>query len=192
MNDTRSYSMTTRSAAAQATHDRIVQVASDLFLARPYGEVTLATIARAAGVSHQTVLNHFGTKAGVVAAVAGSMHDRTSAVRAAEPGDGAGALRALVDDYERIGDANVGWANEDLPELRPHLDAARAGHQRWLESVYDADLPDDPAERRRAIHALHAATDVFTWKLLRRDLGLDRDETESTIARLVAGVLRGD
>jgi AcrR family transcriptional regulator len=192
MNETRPYSMTTRSAAAEATHDRIVDVAADLFLAHAYAEVTLATIAGAAGVSHQTVLNHFGSKAGVVAAVAAVMGERTMAARDAEPGDLAGAIHALVDDYEHIGDANVRWAVEDIPELAPHLDGARAGHQAWLEEVFDADLPHEPEARRRAVHALHAATDVFVWKLLRRDLGLDRDETESTIVRLAAGVLRGD
>jgi AcrR family transcriptional regulator len=192
MNDTRSYSMTNRSAAAEATHDRIVEAASELFLAHSYGDVTLTTIAKAAGVSHQTVLNHFGTKAGVVAAVAEVMGQRTTDARRTEPGDLVGAVHALVGEYERMGDANVRWAVEDIPELAPHMDGARAGHQAWLQEVFDAQLPDEPDARRRAVVALHAATDVFTWKLLRRDLGLDRDETESTMARLAAGVLRGD
>ena len=39
------------------------------------------------------------------------------------------------------------------------------------------------------INALHAATDVYTWKLLRRDLGLSRAETEKTIVRIVEGLL---
>ena len=192
MNDTRSYSMTTRSAASEATGRRIVDAATELFLAQAYADVTLATIAKAAGVSHQTVLNHFGTKAGVVAAVAATMGDRTTSARRADPGDLAGAVHALVGEYERMGDANVRWAVEDIPELAPHLAAGRASHQEWLATVFAADLPDDPDARRRTVHALHAATDVFTWKLLRRDLGLDRDQTESTIARLVAGVLQGD
>ena len=41
------------------------------------------------------------------------------------------------------------------------------------------------------MHALHAATDAYTWKLLRRDLHLSRTETEKTMADLVVGVLRG-
>ena len=52
-------------------------------------------------------------------------------------------------------------------------------------------LPTTPAARKRAVHALHAATDVYTWKLLRRDLGLSRTETEKTMADLVVGVLEG-
>ena len=36
---------------------------------------------------------------------------------------------------------------------------------------------------------LHAALDVFTWKLLRRDLGLSQDEVELQMTDLVRGVL---
>ena len=48
--------------------------------------------------------------------------------------------------------------------------------------------PDGKA-RRRVVNALHAATDVYTWKLLRRDLGVTRAETERTMVRLVDGTL---
>ena len=70
----------------------------------------MAAIAAAAGVSHQTVLNHYESKEGVVLAVAELLRDETTQARnAAEPGDVAGALQALVDDYEQMGDANVRW-----------------------------------------------------------------------------------
>ena len=52
-------------------------------------------------------------------------------------------------------------------------------------------LPTAASARRHAICALHAATDVYTWKLLRRDLKRTRTETEKTIVDLVAGVLKG-
>ena len=57
--------------------------------------------------------------------------------------------------------------------------------------MFGASLPVPKAARARTIHALHAATDVYTWKLLRRDLRLTRAETERTMADLVVGVLRG-
>lgn len=192
METTRPYSMATRSARAEATRSRIVEAATALFLEHAYAEVTLARIAEAAGVSHQTVLNHFESKAGVVAAVV--EHGRTQTVAArstAAPGDVAGAVRALVGEYERMGDANHRWANEGLPELDPMLDEARAGHQAWLVETFGFALPTGRAERRRAVHALHAATDVSTWKLLRRDLRLSRAETEKTTVALVEGILRG-
>ena len=48
---------------------------------------------------------------------------------------------------------------------------------------------DEPAEARRVLLGLHAALDVFTWKLLRRDLGLSQDEVELQMTDLVRGVL---
>jgi AcrR family transcriptional regulator len=43
--------------------------------------VTLARIARAAGVSHQTVINHFGGKEVVVVAVAELLKEQTESAR---------------------------------------------------------------------------------------------------------------
>jgi hypothetical protein len=50
-------------------------------------------------------------------------------------------------------------------------------------------LPTRSDARARCINALHAATDVYTWKLLRRDLKLSRAETERTMVELANGVL---
>jgi len=195
MNTSRSYSMGVRAERAAATRGRIALAAKDLFLQQPYEAVTLAEIARASGVSHQTVLNHFESKEGVVLAAAELMAAETSGPRyAAEPGDVAASVRALVGEYERMGDANFRWAAraETLGEVAGLLDDARAGHQQWLADMFGARLPTAAAPRRRAVNALHAATDVYVWKLLRRDLGMTRAETEKTMALLVEGVLEGE
>jgi hypothetical protein len=57
--------------------------------------------------------------------------------------------------------------------------------------MFGEALPTSRVARRRAVHALHAATDVYTWKLFRRDLRLSRAETEKLMADLVVGVLEG-
>ena len=156
--------------------------------------MTLAAIARTAGVSHQTVLNHFGSKEGVAAAVADELAKTIEDLRTAvEPGDVAGAVWAVVEQYEHSGDSNVRWAMaaDKLDALAPRVEEARRYHQEWLQRTFADELPTDPAARRRAVGALHAATDVYTWKLLRRDLRLSRSDTEQTMADLVVGVLRG-
>src|SRR5262249_45446836 len=130
------YEMVARAEGVAATRDRIVQAALTLGLEQAYEDITLAAIARAAGVSHQTVLNHFGPKDQAAAAAAERLARDTAAARArAKPGDVAGALGVLVGEYERFGDANVRWAlaSERLGALAPLLDAARAGHQAWIE-----------------------------------------------------------
>jgi len=192
MKATRTYTMGSRAEATAATRDRIAREAAALFIEHPYEDVTLAAIAQAAGVSHQTVLNHYESKDGVVLGVVELMRAERHTVRHSEAGDVAGAVRALVGDYEQMGDAKFRWAaSEHLQVLAVFLDEARRSHQEWLIAIFGDQLPTTPAARKRAVHALHAATDVYVWKLLRRDLGLSRTEIEKTMADLVVGVLEG-
>jgi AcrR family transcriptional regulator len=187
--------MAARADSASATRERIVREAAAMLLEEAHEDVTLTRIAKAASVSHQTVLNHFQSKDGVLLAVAEHFGEQTWSVRYdAEPGDVPGAVRALVGDYERMGDANFRWAAsaDRISTLGEILDGARAGHQEWLVAMFGDRLPKSAAARRRAVNALHAATDVYTWKLLRRDLGQSRNETEKTIADLVVGILEGE
>jgi AcrR family transcriptional regulator len=193
MNSSRRYSMTNRADDVAATRDRIARAALALFMSEWYEDVTLSRIARSAGVSHQTVLNHFQSKEGVALAAIEIGRQETLAARSdASPGDVPGAITALVGEYERMGDANVRWAAgaERLGRLAAVLDEARAVHQQWIVTMFGDQLPSG-ARRRRTVNALHAATDVYTWKLLRRDLGLSRTETEKTMADLVVGLLQG-
>ena len=194
MKETRPYTMTARADRAADTRQRIVAAAKAMLLEEADEDVTLVRIATAASVSHQTVLNHFQSKDGVIRAVAEALAEETTGIRYdATPGDVPGAVRALVDDYERMGDANFRWAAsaDRIGTIAELLDEARAGHQAWIAAMFGDRLPRTPAARRRAIHALHAATDVYTWKLLRRDLRLSRTETEKTIADIVVGILEG-
>jgi AcrR family transcriptional regulator len=184
--------MGTRANAVAATRERIARAALRLLSDNAYEDVTLNDIAAAAGVSHQTVLNHFESKEGAVLAAIELVKDETDQLRASlPPGDPDRAVAVLVEQYERFGDLNVRWAMsaERLGRLAVVLDHARAAHQGWLAAMFAADLPTAPDERRRVVNALHAATDVYTWKLLRRDLRLSLQETTRTMTALVRGVL---
>ncbi|HVL86050.1 MAG TPA: TetR/AcrR family transcriptional regulator [Pseudonocardia sp.] len=184
--------MNGRADGVAGTRERIARGALALILEHWFEDVTLADIARAGEVSHQTVLNHFGSKEGAVRAAIEVLGQETMQRRAAAvPGDVHGAVHVLVGEYERFGDSNTRWAvsSERLGSLAPLLDEAMAAHQAWLEQVFGPRLPTQQAARRLAVTALHVATDVYTWKLLRRHLRLGRGETERTMVELVAGVL---
>ena len=158
----------------------------------------MADIATGAGVSHQTVLNHFDSKEGAAVAALELLRSEIQGLRrSVRHGSASHVVEVLVEQYEQFGDLNVRWAMsaERLGRLALLLDQARAGHRIWLETVFGTLLPDAPTARRRCLNALHAATDVYTWKLLRRDLLLSRAETTRTMKALVGGVLephRGD
>ncbi|OHV36108.1 TetR family transcriptional regulator [Pseudofrankia sp. EUN1h] len=163
-----------------------------MLLDKAYEDVRLADIASAAEVSHQTVLNHYESKEGATLAAIELLRTETEQLRiSVRRGDPKHAVEVLVEQYERFGDLNVHWAMsaERLGRLAGLLDDARAAHQRWLEETFAASLPATPAARRQTVNALHAATDVYTWKLLRRDLALSRPETIRTMTALVRGVL---
>ena len=81
------------------------------------------------------------------------------------------------------------WMSNTSGSLAPLIEQARHSHRAWLEAAFEPYLPADAKARRRVVNVLHAATDVYTWKLLRRDLGVTRAETERTMVRLVDGAL---
>jgi AcrR family transcriptional regulator len=177
------YSMELRAAAAEATHERILAAAGDAFLENWYDEVTLAEIARRAGVSGQTLINHFGGKEQLFAAVH-ERFDREVVERrySPEPGDVAGTVDALIEDYETTGDAVIRLLalEEKFPAVKPLLARGREGHRRWVETMFQAP---------KLVPELVVATDVYTWKLLRRDQGLSRDETAAAIRRILEALL---
>jgi len=59
----RSYDSTSRTRQAQENRERISRVAHDLFAQNGYGNTTIADVAKAAGVSAETIYKSFGTKA---------------------------------------------------------------------------------------------------------------------------------
>ncbi|WP_394823168.1 TetR/AcrR family transcriptional regulator [Pendulispora albinea] len=186
----RPYHQTARAESADDTRERIVRVGVEQFLSRPYEEVTLQTLAEAARVSRQTLLNHFGSKEGLLEIVARRV---TSGRDGVEPGDIDGGIEVLIDNYERTGDGNIRLLalESSLPVARSLLEEGRAGHRQWLDRLCAPHLPRGDGERAKTLAALHAATDVYAWKLLRRDLGVSRDETARIFGTFVRASLFG-
>jgi AcrR family transcriptional regulator len=182
----RPYRQTARAAAAAATRERILDVATDHFLARYYDDVTLAAIAKEAGVSQQTVINRFASKEGLLEAVAERIDPER--FRRATPED---PVAGIVADYEIGGDAvsRMVALEARIPALAPFLDRGRAGHRVWVQEAFAAQLPA-PGDRGReqAVNLHVLATDLSTWKLLRRDMGLSQAETVAHIRALIAAL----
>ena len=189
---TRSYRMQARAAGVQRTRERILTAARDRFLELPYDDIRLGDVAADAGVTQQTLLNHFTSKEGLALALVEVLGPEIEALRGAVvTGDVASFVRGLMRQYEALGGANVRLAAvaERISTLAEGLRIARATHTAWLEEAFGASLPDDAAARRRALAALYAVTDVGTWKLLRRDLGHSRSETTTVLEHLVRAAL---
>ncbi|MEV0587440.1 helix-turn-helix domain-containing protein [Nonomuraea sp. NPDC050310] len=186
----RSYRMGARTAAMEATRERVMEAAARLWTQRWYDEVTLQHIADEAEVSVQTVVNRFGGKDGLADAVAEWVATRTAVARQAPVGDVAAIVAVLFADYERQGEANVLWAAQvdRVPALGRAAVQARGQHRAWLEEVFADRLPEAGPEREHALNLHYAATDVYLWKLWRRDLGLSRAEAERAMRDLLTGI----
>ena len=185
----RPYQMQARAITAEATLNRVLDTAVELFTDHPYEDVSLDSVAREAGVSKRTILRRFGSKDALFAeSLQRAVEEMIRHREAAPIGDVAGAVANVVGQYERWGTNRLRLlAQEDrIPVIAEWVQAGREWHWGWVERVFAPLLTGLPgAARRRRVAALVALTDVYTWKLLRRDLGLSRRETERTLVDLI-------
>lgn len=185
----RVYRMTARAKRQEATRVRILEAALRLSVDNWIEDITFKDVASAAGVGLQTVIRHFGSHAELIRAAAEQANREVLSRRfEAPPGDPEAALDNLLDHYERDGDRVLRvLAQEDrVPDLRPFLEAGREGHRRWVEAVLGPLLEDgSPHGRRARLTELAAVTDVYLWKLLRKDHGFTPAEYRLAVARLV-------
>jgi len=186
--------MSLRASSKAATESRILEAAERLFLKAPYPEVRLEDIAAAAEVSAPTVIHRFGSKEGLVAAVARSGQETVRQQRGQAPvGDLAGAISNLIEHYELWGDSIVHLLSQEaaVPVIREVTNAGRALHVEWVEHTFAPWLPRQHSARRRRLAQLVVLMDVYVWKVLRRDRGLSRAQTEVAVREMVSALLEG-
>lgn len=186
---TRPYRMAQRAKAFAETRQAILDAANEIRDPR----TPLSVVAARAGVSERTVLRHFGSRDGLVAAAIDEGTRRDEAERFAAPaGDIPGAVASLVAHYETAGDRILRLLAEEGadPQIDEILAGGRAIHWRWVEEKLGPVLGGQRgSQRRRRLAQLAAICDIYTWKLMRRDGGLGRAETERSIRELIEAVV---
>lgn len=183
----RRYEMRARAEATAETHRRILTAIRELAIERFLDDITLEAVAERAGVTTRTVIRRFGGREGLVEAAVDAANADVQVRRDETPvGDLDDAIEAIFDDYERYGDALIMMLAQEPrhPELlKPLADTGRELHWAWVERVFT------PRDRLHAAQ-LVAATDVYVWKLLRRDLGLSRARAKAAITEMVERLVR--
>lgn len=166
-----------------------------LLKARLRTDIRLEDVATDAGVTVQTVLRVFGSKAGLFKlafdeVVRGMERD----LGRAEPGDVAAAVRTWFDHYEEFGDAVIaGLADERDAAVAPIVRVGRKRHRERVDTILEPQLRRFAAdERKRRVDALVCVCDVYTWKLLRRDMRRSRAKAEVTMALMINSILGSD
>lgn len=188
----RAYNQGARARAAELTAARILDVFARRIRDDWFDQITLDQIALEAEVTVPTVVRRFGGKEGLLEAVqrrmAGEIHER----RRIAPGDAQGAVAALVDDYEAAGDLvmRILAQEERHAPFKAMADEGRAAHRAWIAGIFAPWLDGLAAGPRQArLDALVVATDLYVWKLLRRDMGRGTAETQALMGTLVAAVI---
>src|SRR3954463_10006648 len=150
MNSQRTYSMTTRARAVQETRTRIIDACVALHGERPVTDIGLDDIAGRAGVSVQTVLRHFGSRAGLEEASFEQAQQAVADERRTPVGDVGAAVRVIVDHYERRGDqALLMLAQEAQQPLMARITTqGKALHRAWVKDVFAPQIAEagDPEE----------------------------------------------
>ena len=191
----RPYRMVARASNTAATAEHIIDAAVETFWERPTDRISLDDVARRAGVSVQTVIRRFGGRDGLVRAAIERESERVRVDRdPAAARDVAGAIDQLITHYEAMGDAVLRMLAEEVraPDLREVAESGRRFHREWCESVFAATLASlTGTARHRRLVQLVAVCDVHTWRLLRRDGGLSRAETELALLELIEPLLEG-
>jgi AcrR family transcriptional regulator len=191
MNSRRSYTMTARAEAVEATRSAILDAAVVLSQERMIAQIGLDDIADRAGVSVQTLLRHFGSRAGLIEAAARQGASAVVEERRAPVGDVTEAVRILIDHYEKRGSSVLLLLAQERTEeqVARITNTGKGLHRAWVTEVFEPFLPAAQEPREELLDLLVVATDVYAWKLLRLDRGLSRSRTQERMDLLVRTVL---
>lgn len=193
MNTTRSYVQRARADATEATRQKVLAAVIALAEERFTLEIVLADVAQRAGVSVQTVLRHFGSRDGLFDAARQYRLTRVRAERVTPVSDVPAAVATIATFYENGGDWMLAMLAQEHSDRssRQFVGRGRALHRGWVREVFAPQLTRS-ADAEALTDLLVLATDLYTWKLLRRDAGLDPTTTRERMLRLVRALVPAD
>lgn len=203
----RQYDSTRRTAQARATERAVLRAAHDLFVSRGYGRTTIADVARAAGVSVETIYARFKNKPALLhrvwdVTVGGDdeevvLHERLE-VR---------AIRAEPDLARRLM-MNAVFAAATARRTGPFLRALQAGADsdpRVAEMLAEMDrqrlegmtvmATEAAATGQLSVSAeecrdlMWSMTDGYLWTRLVDERGLSQDQFADWLGRMWVSVL---
>ena len=172
-----------RQASIDRTHEAILAAAAGMIAAGPAHDVSLAEVARQAGVSRVTVYNRFGSRAGLLRALVPSGPSRPPAGETEDPGS---ALR------QRLAAVSARWAAN--PALHRHLGAgaepAEAEADRALvERLAAADRLRPGCSIKEAEDVIAAVSSFAVFDRLYKDGRRSPAAVADILVRLVSTVV---
>lgn len=184
----RAYAQVARAAAAEDTARRIIEAFLDLLMNGWFDDITLDRVAVRAGIAVPTIIRRFGGRDGLLAAAMPVLSAQIREKRGGATSDPAASVDRLIADYERTGDAVIRLLAlaPRYPSVEQLTEFGREQHRQWVSAAFIKSLSKvKGVARERALDALVVATDVYTWKLLRRDLQRSLEDSAMTIKGLI-------
>ena len=188
----RPYAMTARAAKAEATKARIRASAAALFCEGPIEDFTLDEVANRAGVAVRTILRAYPSKDELIYAALEDMAAGGVFLKVTVAGDIKAAVSAFFDIYETVGDFVIQRLAEERrrPALKASLDQGRDNHRDGVKTAFAPQLERlHGAKRAELLTMLIAITDVYVWKLLRRDMSFGQAAAESIVTKMIERVI---
>lgn len=183
--------MTARAAKAAETRERIARSAAALYREHLLGDITLEAVADRAETTVQTILRIFGSKEGLMHAAIDRSALEGTPITPTAPGDVRAAVHAVFDIYETVGDFVIARLAQEhrSPALKQSLDRGRRSHEAWVRTAFAPLLEAKRGAARTQLYTIiMVATDVYVWKLMRRDLALKRDAAEAAVRAIITGI----
>jgi AcrR family transcriptional regulator len=182
--------MRARAESSTKTRERILDAVITLSQEKLSLEIVLADVSERAGVSVQTMLRHFGGRQALFEQAQSHRLAQVRAARATPVGDAVAAIQTIVAFYDQTGEWSLRLqAQEHSDELsRQRVELGRQLHREWVEQAFAPQLAGR-RDRSELVDLLIVATDVLTWKILRRDGGKDIPTTCKRMLRLVRAIL---
>jgi AcrR family transcriptional regulator len=187
------YNNTNRRLKAEETKLSIVKALGLLWTQYSINEITLDMIAEEANVTKRTILRKFGSKEGLMNESLSYDPAEISAERdQAKAGDIDDILNTLLSNYEHIGDAAIRTINleSELEIARRIGTKGRMQHYNWCKRVFAPFLPDSESPYFEIqLTSFIAVTEIYLWKLMRKDLKMSRKKTFSVFKNMLEGVI---
>ena len=187
--------MAARAAKAEATKARIRVSAMELYCQRPIEDFTLEEVAGRAGVAVRTVLRAYPSKDELVYAALDEMAAGGVYLKPTSPGDIKAGVSAFFDIYETVGDLVLQRLSDERrrPGLKPSLDQGRENHRHGVKVIFAPQLEQRRGTARAELfNMLVVITDVYVWKLLRRDMALTRPAAEAIVRKIIFSIIEGE
>lgn len=192
-----------RERHAIQTREAILEAAYALFVENGYAQTTIGQVAKAAGVSIQTIYSSVGNKGELIAQLVEQM-EVTSGARTAwaeveaskDPREklriGLRVVRTFPEQYGDLLDL-LADASSTAPELRGHIEAGQARHRGALAQLVkligrEHGLKMGMTEARAGA-IMAAITNRSVWQDLHEAHGWSYDEIEDWLAETLATLL---